>query len=632
MSPSNRWLALAIAWNALVVGSFLTIGARAVFPYSEDMGFQIQMADKLLGAEYRPYSTANPPLFFMLVALLRIVLTDGLWPAYVLVQVSAGLGGVALFLLLRDHVRDAVAAAVSAFYVVAPGIVQMTSWGGGPNLLAIAFLLLSIRSLLRLTRGVGGHIPFVVWTIACGATHIPTFFLLTASALWPVLAGAGSTRRPAVRALLMAAAASLLLLPFYVPVLHGMAPAFGSAGWEGWIEEGIRSVFRAQVYAWALATVAAVLGFSASLKKASTRPLGAWGLSVVGLLVALSLTFWLPLPSRAAYYGYIVILSGTALAIDRVISTVGHWLIQRRIPLAAFSLVLLLSVSFSAAADKVDATAFYGWPNDELIHVAQALGPPDEHAVLAPGEVAWRLGALSKRFVYSANDPLWLQFEAERRDLYAANLIYWGEWSLASGHTFVHVVSSPAGYDVLIRATVAGKWQEVATVGPFAEIPLVEAGAAPGVLAISGVPVNATEVRVVLEEHQCRREEMGWSVDQEALRARPALAATFVSMPDGLPTNCDREAAPWSLPDHVEVLVTLDGVDKLVLPPPDCAGRPLLAFAVVPSKDAWLASRFDTPAWSKEWEAEELQVYATSNLTRGPCDQWLWMDALGAAE
>lgn len=437
--------ALAIGFALIYAIAWILVGTVTPLPASEDMGFQIQISDQLRGHDYRGYSTSNPPVYFLLLRGLRALLPPFV-AAYVLVQVSAALLGLAMFRFLRDRLECGWAALVGmAALSLSPGIVQMTAWGAGPNLLAMAFWLLASAAALKVANGATGKsasVELVIFTAASAGSHLPTAALLAITHVCIWIASPLARVRLANLGVISILVA-MVFLPWYVRDLGDLARPFGQPSFDGWITEGIRSVYREQVYFWASLTVLSLIGYAKAFRQ-GRNALAIWGFSAIGFSIVTSLSFWSSLPSRAAYYGYIAILPGALLAICANSS---------RPPMSwrrTFAWFIVALMAIPAVQDKADATRFYGEANDDLLlagNYIEAHSTPSDN-VLTVGKIAWRTGAASHRFVFSANDPIWLQFNHERQDAVLSNMLYKGALTLRQGDLYVSVHSHGNGSTV----------------------------------------------------------------------------------------------------------------------------------------------------------------------------------------
>lgn len=200
-------------------------------PVGVDGGNWLAFAHALTGASVRSSTIIYPPVVPLLVegavAALGPVSGVGLIGAVVALA-----PGAAVFAVLRSNGLRWPAVAIGGVLLTAGSVGEATAWGGYPQLLGLG---LAVLFLLALQRWISeGGVPRAVCAGALLALLLATSHLLALLAIVAALVvgtamlADGRLRpagRPRLGELVVVAAPSLALVPLYVSLARGLAPA-----------------------------------------------------------------------------------------------------------------------------------------------------------------------------------------------------------------------------------------------------------------------------------------------------------------------------------------------------------------------------------------------------------------------
>jgi hypothetical protein len=431
------WTGVAVLWVLLLAGALPTVLAHMA-PSGADPGNWLDLAWSLTGQGVHLTAWAYPPLTFMILRGL-LALLQPLTAVKVLGLAAWGALATAMWLTLNRSlprllwpIRLAIAALCSF-----PGYTaEMYSWGGYPQIIGMAFLIVAIPALeetlltgrrqaaaLAMAANLG-----VIFTHHLLAITLPIFWLIVFG--W-VFGHARETRRMIWSRFWKVAAITgglgLLALPIYLKYVSLLAgnPANASGFNAQNIPALIQYVFRELAPLW-LALL--VLGFVTPFVLPRSRLSGSAAALIWGTLILFAFLWEVRLLQ--------ILFTGIAFGLGSLFEEAWSYpsnprFARLRQGLLAGCLVLALLAGLNQGhALFLQATTYYRVMDDAIIPGTDWLSshvPSGERVAVSqtrPDLLGWWIAGLARRPTLAATDPRWLSFTAERYYANIANQIF----------------------------------------------------------------------------------------------------------------------------------------------------------------------------------------------------------------
>jgi hypothetical protein len=386
-------------------------------PSGPDGGQWLAFGRGLFG-EGRSTPGAYPPLVPFVVHALQSVVGPML--ALRLVAVASLLAvTIVVYAVAREALGSGLAAAVAATVGLSSALTEPAAFGGYPQHVAFAAILLAAWRLAHYLAS-GGRRDLAATALALVAAalahhvYFPLALLVTA-VVWGLWVPTVRHRRRLLRRSLGATGAALVAAAAFLPTVVafrsvGYAPPLTGAA--GGVLDAFRYGTRESPWLWAVILAGGVVSLVATARRRSTT----WQVAAALTLVAL------PLFAATAQVRLLPpLLTGACLGVGLGIRTLHQ---NRRTPwgslaaAAALALPILLWPAADAAAG--DYYRYYRVADVSLVRAAAAVDrfDPAGLVVVRHDRRGWPLGwwfeGLTEARIAVGSDPRWLGFPAER--------------------------------------------------------------------------------------------------------------------------------------------------------------------------------------------------------------------------
>jgi hypothetical protein len=423
----------------LAVGILIVVGARllaqdaAAAPSGPDPGNWLRVAWRLSGDGVDTPEFTYPPLLPLLLRGLLYVLSPML-AVKLLGLVSSVVLVLPCYLLLRGRIVSWAAAVLSVCVLAAGYQQEVYGWGGYPQLLATAFLLLALYWLLAwLAQGTRRELLLsaacVVLTAATSHFVAGQLVLVGGLTLGGILwrsRGRRDVYRRVAGWIVVCALASLVLLPWYVALLKLAASPTTNATNFSWLDvDSYRFVFRESP----------VFGFGYAIVGAAVTPLHVGGRRARELRPVLLGLVWGPFLLFAAtgeVRHFQLTQIGIILSLSLLVSEASLSLRSlsfaslrlRQVMQASPAVVLsafLLVVAIQGRERLVEATTWYRTidePGQAALDFIRTETPENSAVLVGTSShglpYGWWVEGYARRRMYQHVNPAVLLFKSER--------------------------------------------------------------------------------------------------------------------------------------------------------------------------------------------------------------------------
>lgn len=423
----TTWLGMLILWGMLLAETLPTLALQAA-PSGADPGNWLDLAWSLTGQGARLTAWAYPPVFLILLRGLLAIFSP-LAALKIAGLISWGLMAAAVWYVLQrslPRLPASIKLGIAAVTTLAGYNAEMFAWGGYPQMLGTAFLVISIPALEetlrtgeRRTATLAALTSFgVIVTHHLLAAALPVYWIIVFA--WTMAQSKGARRQVWQRFWKLAlgtALISLLALPIYLKYLSLLAgnPANSSGYSLESIPALIDYVYRGLAPLWlALLFPALLTPFLLARRRLAGSTLAlTWGTLVV--FIALWEVRYLQILFVGIAFGLGMLFEQawayrSAIRIARL---------RRSALIVLLGLALLAGVSQSQA-EFVQATHFYSVADDQVLPgIGWLAGNSKAGERVAVSQVHlnhldWWIAGLAHRPALAATDPRWLSFKDER--------------------------------------------------------------------------------------------------------------------------------------------------------------------------------------------------------------------------
>lgn len=449
LTVRGRLLRYVAAWPlagwALSGGLVALAGLRfallsdAEAPPGSDGGNWLAFARELFGEDVKAADAVYPPVVpFLLRPLMELL--GPLTAMKTLAVASSVLMGFPLYLILRRELHPVLSVTLTLAFVMAGYQQETLAFGGYPQLLATAFLLLSLYWL-----GLGlleGKSRLILLSAVAGAlvvgTHMLAATLLMVSA--PLLAGyfafqqRGLWMKVAARFAKWAAATTALALtltPFYLPLLSLLDG--NPANPHGYsiinLDNTVAYVFREQLVLWVALTV---VGLPVLVLMAWRRSDSLLAPTAAALLFGPTIVFAVTGEVRSLQLLEAGVFVSWGLLAAYVIDSFAsgraeHWWPGwPALAVGAVCVAMAVAISVSGQNRALDSFRFYSVLDNEAVKALDWLRLQEEGTVVATVSpkglmYGWWIEGYARRPAYNATDPRWFNFREEKLHVAAAS-------------------------------------------------------------------------------------------------------------------------------------------------------------------------------------------------------------------
>ncbi|HEX9011879.1 MAG TPA: hypothetical protein VF813_00120 [Anaerolineaceae bacterium] len=433
----TTWGGILVLWGVLLAGILPTLLAHAA-PSGADPGNWLDLAWTITGQGARLSTWAYPPLsFFLLRGLLFIFAPLAAVKVYGLISVGFMLA--ALWLALDrglPRLPALVKLGIAAVFGLAGYNAEIYAWGGYPQILGTAFLLLCLPALEETLRTGSKRAAAIAVLSALGIIFVHHMIAALLPVLWVgiFLWTFFLNRRTGRmvwsrfwRASLAVAVPAMLALPIYLryAALLAGSPTNSNGFSFASLSVLIQYVFRNLSPLWiSLLVVAMTAPFLARRARISGSALVlTWGVLLPFLFL------W---EVRLLQLVYMGMAFGLGLLFEAAWNTTSSPVLARvRHGLLAGGLILALIPGLSQAhVQYLQAADYYRVADDAILPGISWIGahvPPGERIASSrtrPDLLGWWIEGLAKRPTLAATDLRWLSFKSEKVYAAAANEIF----------------------------------------------------------------------------------------------------------------------------------------------------------------------------------------------------------------
>ncbi len=421
-------VALGILGGATYVVHVWMLGRYAA-PPSGDYGIYLADAHALAGTDVTGFGSAYPPVFLIpLLGLLTFV--DPVTAVRLLTPVGLLILPFPFYRIVSRYAGKPWAFLGTALFLLNEGYSEMAGWGGGPDLLATAFMLASLAFFLQVLDSPNRRNLILAGLFAglvVGTHHLTALVYVLALLLWMALE---TLRLRSLRAALpflklagWSALFSLPFAPYYLGFAGGIAPQITPVWPEG-VQNLVGSttfLFRSSPILW---LVVGVLAVAAGVRWLRDRPEGSLMLSLTVISVLLAIAALQDNPTRSLYYLYIPLL-GTFPAFFRWAPTPSTPDVAPKSRRAVVALLVVFAVASSAV--------FAGQSMQRMsvaIDWYHAINAPELQAMdwlrtnTSADSVVATAGVPFDRLPEGTRFAWWIEGYAERRSFYGGSPIY----------------------------------------------------------------------------------------------------------------------------------------------------------------------------------------------------------------
>lgn len=315
---------LRIPWQSVTYLAVILVGvasfgfrfwmqSRYAAPSSADFGLYLSQAQVLLGHDVEGFGPTKPPVFFLgLLAVMRF--TDPVFAARLLSTLVAAVVPVFFFFIVSRYAATGWALAATILFAFAEGFSEMTGWGGGPDFLAISFMLASTFFVLRYLddrRRKDLLLAGIFASLVVGTHHLSAFVLIVGTGAWALLEVLRTRSvvvlRPFGHVAGLSGLLSLPYLPSYLSLWPQLAPQltpFWPDAFDG-LARSIAFIVRDSTVLWIVISGLSVVGGVVVLRDRREGTLFA-GFALTNVLLALTVVR--DNPTRPMYYLYFPLL------------------------------------------------------------------------------------------------------------------------------------------------------------------------------------------------------------------------------------------------------------------------------------------------------------------------------------
>ena len=308
---------LLLALGLLGVASYLVrvwMLGRYAAPSSADHGIYLADAHALLGNDVTGFGSAYPPVFLLaLVGLLSFL--DPITAVRILAPVGALILPFPFYRIVSRYAAKPWAFLGTVVFVLNEGYSEMTGWGGGPDLLAIAFMLASLAFFLSYLDAPNRRDLVLAGLFAglvVGTHHLTALVYLGTLLVWMILEALRSRSftiiLPFVKLAGWSALFSLPFVPYYIGFGSGIAPQMTPIWPDAVAELPVATVFLFRE-SWILWAVVGILALAAGVRWLRDRPEGSLFLSFVATSFFLASVVLQDNPTRSLYYLYVPLVA-----------------------------------------------------------------------------------------------------------------------------------------------------------------------------------------------------------------------------------------------------------------------------------------------------------------------------------
>ncbi len=423
---------------------------RYAAPSSADHGLYIAAARAYLGNDVTGFGSAYPPIFLLpLIVLLPFV--NPVTAARIVTPTAALILPFPFYRIVSRYAAKPWAFLGTGLFVFNEGYSEMTGWGGGPDLMATAFMLASLAFYLAYLDSPNRR-DLVLAGFFAGlvvGTHQLTALVLACTLLtWMMLeilrARAMSVARPFLGLAAWSAVFSLPFAPYYLS-FGGTIATQVSPVWPNGFESmpsSLAFLFHASSFLW---IVIAILAFFGAFRLMRRRREGFLFLSFVAVDVCLGIAVLQDNPARPLYYLYFPLLAAypafytwTSRAVHadlppRTRSAVSTMIVT----FAVVSSAVMVSQSLGRMSTAVDW--YHAINQPELDAMDWIRGHTPQNAVVATAGVpffqmpegtryAWWIEGYGQRRSFYGGSPIYAALGAERTMVEDANLYFAGDY------------------------------------------------------------------------------------------------------------------------------------------------------------------------------------------------------------
>ena len=427
----SRTLVLAVLASLGIVSYALHLwmSGRYAAPTSGDYGIYLADAHALMGPDVTGFGSAYPPVFLVpLLGLLTFL--DPLTAVRVMTPAALLLLPFPFYFLVSRYAPKPWALLGTGLYLLNEGYSEMTGWGGGPDLLATAFMLASLVRFLRYLDSPSRR--RLVWAglftgLVVGTHHLTALVYFVTLLVWMVAetlrARTMSGAAPFLRLAGWSALFSLPFAPFYLGFTGSLAPQITPVWPNAFLNfpASLVFLFRGSPVLWLLV---GVLSVAAGVQWLRRRPEGTLFPSMAAACVLLALLVLQDNPTRSLYYLYIPLLA-TFPAFFRWVPSAASADFTPRTRQAVVVLLVTFAIVLSAT---------FAGQSLERMSVAvdwyHAVNRPELAAMdwlrqnTSPDAVVATAGVPFYRFPEGTRFSWWIEGYAERRAFYGGSPIY----------------------------------------------------------------------------------------------------------------------------------------------------------------------------------------------------------------
>ncbi len=421
-------VALGILGGATYVVHVWMLGRYAA-PPSGDYGIYLADAHALAGTDVTGFGSAYPPVFLIpLLGLLTFL--DPVTAVRLLAPAGLLVLPFPFYKIVSRYAGKPWAFLGTALFVLNEGYSEMAGWGGGPDLLATAFMLASLAFFLQVLDAPTRRNLILAGLFAglvVGTHHLTALVFVLTLVLWMALEllrnRSWGAALPFLKLAGWSALFSVPFAPYYLGFGGGIAPQITPVWPEG-VQDLFGSVvflFRGSLVLWLLV---AVLAIAAGVRWLRDRPEGSLVLSLTAISVLLAVAVLQDNPTRSLYYLYIPLLA-TFPAFFRWAPSPSALDVAPRSRRAVVALLVVFAVASS--------TVFAGQSMQRMsvaIDWYHAINAPELQAMdwlrtnTSADAVVATAGVPFDRTPEGTRFAWWIEGYAERRSFYGGSPIY----------------------------------------------------------------------------------------------------------------------------------------------------------------------------------------------------------------
>ncbi len=410
---------------SFAVYRFVAVSANAA-PPGVDAGNWLAFGRELLGEDVKAADSAYPPILPVLVGITSKLV--GPWMAAKFIGVFASVSAaIPLYLIAASSVGEGLAVVATIAFVGAGYRSEVFAFGGYPQLLAEAFLLLTMWAFIESVVRNNARLIILAalfGSLVIGTHHLTSIYLVISIVIAGVaLLLQGVQVRHVMKEILFLTVLTILFASPYYCIYHSMlaqlsSSPFNAQGWSLWTAgETFSYIFRNSVGVWY-----ALMGISALVVLLPIPKEGASLRIVATTLLAGSILLFV-------CFGEVRFLQFLFAGITLGVSLFLAWargllpempLYRRHVPLVCFSVATAATV-WGGILFTRQALPWYqviDAPRLEALEWLRKATPRNSLIASTPTENGWAIGwwieGFSGRRTIIGSDARWMNFHQER--------------------------------------------------------------------------------------------------------------------------------------------------------------------------------------------------------------------------